>query len=85
MAKVSWTREDDLIVCTSYLANGTSATDALRAALPGHEAGSIRMRLQNFRFLATGGEAGLANTAAQTREVWEIVQNLRRPVGAVAP
>ncbi|HEY3881367.1 MAG TPA: hypothetical protein VGM12_22470 [Trebonia sp.] len=78
MARVSWTREDDLLVCTSYLANGTSVTDALRAAVPAHEAGSIGMRLQNFEYLATDGASGLANTAAQTREVWDTVQRLRK-------
>lgn len=78
MTKASWTREDDLVVCTSYLANGTSVTDELRAVLPGHQAGSIGMRLRNFYYLATDGASGLANAAAQTDEVWETVQKLRK-------
>lgn len=78
MTKTSWTRADDLIVCTSYLANGTTVTEELRAALPGHDGGSIRMRLQNFDYLATEGASGLANAAAQTREVWVTVQKVRK-------
>ena len=74
MTKTSWTRAEDLIVCTSYLHNGTTVTDELRAALPGHDAGSIRMRLQNFDYLATDGASGLSHAAAQTREVWAKVQ-----------
>lgn len=70
MTKTSWTRADDLIVYTSYLNNGTTITDDLRADLPGHDAGSIRMRLQNFHYLATDGTSGLSHVAAQTREVW---------------
>jgi hypothetical protein len=78
MSKTSWTRANDLIVCTSYLANGTTVTEELHAALPGHDAGSIRMRLQNFDYLATDGASGLANAAAQTREVWATVQKVRK-------
>jgi hypothetical protein len=36
------------------------------------------MRSQNFHCLATGGASGLTNAAAQTREVWETVQKLRK-------
>jgi hypothetical protein len=70
----SWSRTDDMIVCVSYLEDGVKVTDALRAGLPHHEAGSIRMRLQNFEYLVTGGASGLGNTSAQQREVWETVR-----------
>jgi hypothetical protein len=36
------------------------------------------MRLQNFDYLATDGTSGLANAAAQTREVWTTVQKVRK-------
>jgi hypothetical protein len=63
----------------SYPGNGTTVTDGLRAALPGHDAGSTRMRLQNFRYLATDGASGLAHATAQAREAWATVQKVREP------
>jgi hypothetical protein len=66
MTKTSWTWADDIIVGTSYLHNGTTVTDELRAALPGHHAGSIRMRLQNFNYLDTNGASGLSRSRADT-------------------
>jgi hypothetical protein len=71
----SWTKADDTIVGMSYLDHGATVTDALRANLPGHAAGSIRMRLQNFEYLATGGASGLAHASAQTHEVWAAIHN----------
>jgi hypothetical protein len=70
----TWTETDDMIVCMWYLKAGMVVTDELRASLPRHEAGSIRIRLQNFEYLATSGASGLSNAAAQTREVWALVR-----------
>jgi hypothetical protein len=75
----TWAKTDDMIVCLAYLETGVSVTDELRASLPGHDAGSIRMRLQNFEYLATNGARGLSNTAAQTRRVWETVVKAGSP------
>jgi hypothetical protein len=73
--KTTWAKSDDMIVCRSYLETGVMVTDELCARLPHHASGSIRMRLQNFDYLATGGASGLPNVAAQTREVWALVRN----------
>ena len=69
----SWTKDDDEAVCLSYCAHGVKPTPELLAALPHLTPGSIRMRLQNVEYLATGGARGLSATAAQTREVWKLV------------
>jgi hypothetical protein len=72
--KNTWTRTDDMLVCMSYLADGETVTPELRAALPHHADGSIGARLGNFRYLASAGASGLPNYAAQSREVWAIIQ-----------
>jgi hypothetical protein len=61
----------------SYCDHGAKATPELLAALSHLRPGSIRMRLQNVEYLATGGTRGLSATAAQTREIWELVSAAR--------
>jgi len=65
-----WTHGDDLIVGISYIQYGVNVTPELKAELPDHEDGSIRMRLQNFQYLATQGEEGLSNAAESTKDAY---------------
>jgi hypothetical protein len=67
------TKGDDAAVCLSYRDHGVKATPELLAALSHLTPGSIRMRLQNVEYLATGGARGLSAVAAQTREIWALV------------
>jgi hypothetical protein len=69
----TWTKGDDAAVCLSYRDHGVKATPELLAALSHLTPGSIRMRLQNVEYLATGGARGLPRVAAQTREIWALV------------
>jgi hypothetical protein len=71
-----WTRADDLIIGVAYKESGLDVTDALTAALPDHDAGSIRMRLQNFQWLATGGQQGLYKVTESTRWAHDILSSL---------
>jgi hypothetical protein len=72
-----WTKGDDATVCLSYCYHGAKATPELLAALSHLPAGSVRMRLHNVDYLATGGEHGLSSVSAQTREVWKLVSEVR--------
>ena len=72
-----WTKGDDAAVCLSYRDRGVKATPELLAALSHLTPGSIRMRLQNVEYLATGGARGLSGVSAQTREVWTVVSAAR--------
>ena len=71
-----WTRTDDLIIGVAYNESGLDVTEALRAALPQHDSGSIRMRLQNFHWLATGGQHGLYKVTESTRWAHDILSSL---------
>ena len=71
-----WTRADDLIVGVAYNESGLEVTEALMAALPQHEAGSIRMRLQNFQWLATDGQHGLYKVTESTRWAHDVLSSL---------
>ena len=66
-----WTRGDGLVIGLSYTQHGVTVTPELQAELPQHDAGSIRMRLQNFQYLATNGQEGLSNYAESTKAAYE--------------
>ena len=71
-----WTRADDLIIGVAYKESGLAVTEPLVAALPQHDAGSIRMRLQNFQWLATGGQHGLYKVTESTRWAHDVLSSL---------
>jgi hypothetical protein len=62
-----------MIVGVHYIQHGTNVTEDLLAELPGHadDPGSIRMRLQNFQYLATYGEAGLSEYTKSTEAAYK--------------
>jgi hypothetical protein len=70
MAQHHWTEQDDLLALYVY----QYGEDRLPLPLDvlfrarGIERGSFRMRVANFRVIATG--AGLSNAARQSREVF---------------
>ena len=71
-----WTRADDLIIGVAFKETGLAVTEPLMAALPQHDAGSIRMRLQNFQWLASGGQHGLYKVTESTRWAHDVLVSL---------
>ena len=68
----NWTVEDDKRALDCYLQNLSKNQCDMVARELGIGEASFWMRIQNFRYLATGGESGLRNYSQQTALVWEL-------------
>ena len=73
-----WTLEEDEIVCEYCLQNKDleqvnlkPLIDKIRKINPNRGDGTIRLRYQNFLYLATDGEKGLSKIKKQQRIVYE--------------
>ena len=78
MINEKWTLEEDEIVCDFCLENCDIEAvnlkplyDEIKKINPNRTDGTIRLRYQNFLYLATNGKKGLSKTKKQQKTVYD--------------
>jgi hypothetical protein len=66
-----WTKEDDKAALIIFLVGDMKREADIIAKSRGISSDSFRMKVQNFEYLASNGEKGLANYSSQSKMVWD--------------